>query len=204
MSYLVRDTVYSFEEKTQTTPLKYYLRDNIFNEEELDYLANVAKSAELFGTVGEAMGNHAVREDIRKSRVNWLTPDKLNYRWVFYRLEKHIEDLNKNYFRYEISNLSNIQLANYIGNEHGKYDWHIDCGAGPIRKISIAIQLTDPDKYTGGEFNIKTGSLKDTVIPKRKGLAIFFPSFLLHCVTPVLSGERQSLVCWVNGNRPFA
>ena len=204
MSYLWKDTAYFFKQKHQTSPATHYLVDDIFNEEELDYLANVAKSAESYGKVGAATGTHVVKKEIRKTKITWLSSHAINDKWVFYKLEKHIEILNQNHFHYEISNLSDIQLANYVGEEQGKYDWHMDCGAGPIRKMSIAIQLTDPNEYTGGEFKIKTGSLGDTVIPKRKGLAIFFPSFLLHCVTPVLSGERQSLVCWVNGNRPFA
>jgi PKHD-type hydroxylase len=37
-------------------------------------------------------------------------------------------------------------------------------------------------------------------MPKQKGAAVLFPSFLLHRVTPVTRGTRKSLVLWVGGS----
>jgi predicted 2-oxoglutarate/Fe(II)-dependent dioxygenase YbiX len=34
--------------------------------------------------------------------------------------------------------------------------------------------------------------VEEEIIPKEKGLMVLFPSFLLHRVSPVTSGERQS------------
>jgi PKHD-type hydroxylase len=36
-------------------------------------------------------------------------------------------------------------------------------------------------------------------VPKEKGLICFFPSFVLHRVTPLSSGLRRSLVTWLCG-----
>jgi len=36
-------------------------------------------------------------------------------------------------------------------------------------------------------------------VPRQKGLICFFPSFLLHRVTPLTSGIRTSLVTWLCG-----
>jgi PKHD-type hydroxylase len=38
-----------------------------------------------------------------------------------------------------------------------------------------------------------------TVIPRGKGNVVIFPSFLLHRVVPLTSGNRKSLVLWVGG-----
>ena len=37
---------------------------------------------------------------------------------------------------------------------------------------------------------------------KAQGTLILFPSFILHEVTPVTKGERNSLVSWITG-KPF-
>ena len=36
-------------------------------------------------------------------------------------------------------------------------------------------------------------------VPKVLGTLCFFPSFLLHRVTPLTSGVRKSLVTWISG-----
>ena len=67
-----------------------------------------------------------------------------------------------------------------------------------FRKISLSVQLTDPGEYEGGQLQLYTKKNVQT-LPKTKGSAIFFPSFLLHQVTPVTKGKRMSLVAWVTG-----
>jgi PKHD-type hydroxylase len=66
------------------------------------------------------------------------------------------------------------------------------------RKISVVVQLSDPSDYTGGELNLNGGNGIITA-PKEKNTVIIFPSFVLHRVTPVLTGIRKSLVTWVAG-----
>jgi PKHD-type hydroxylase len=95
--------------------------------------------------------------------------------------------------------VDSIQYTEYPhGNGH--YDWHIDIGPASInhRKISIVVQLSDPEEYEGGELEIWSGATPVT-IPKKKGNIVIFPSFLMHRVTPVTKGLRKSLVLWVGG-----
>ena len=109
------------------------------------------------------------------------------------------------------------------------YDWHIDSFllARPTpfdRKVSVSIQLSDSTDYTGCDLtfpgwdkmfelsekndedvatnmingiSIKGDELKS--ILRQKGTAIFFPSMFHHRVTPIESGERFALVCWLQG-----
>ena len=68
------------------------------------------------------------------------------------------------------------------------------------RKISVTIELTDHDKdYEGGLVQVNLGH-SITVLPQGQGTAVFFPSFLLHRVSPVTKGKRTSLVLWVGGH----
>ena len=82
--------------------------------------------------------------------------------------------------------------------DEGYYDWHVDMGPGKAnRKLSLVCQLSDPSEYEGGELQIHTGQIH--TVEKKKGLVVIFPSYLLHCVTPVTSGKRQTLVLWIEG-----
>ena len=60
--------------------------------------------------------------------------------------------------------------------------------------------LSDPADYTGGELRISMGENHETVINQR-GTAIFFPSYCIHEVTPVLTGTRLTLVTWIRGSK---
>jgi PKHD-type hydroxylase len=78
----------------------------------------------------------------------------------------------------------------------------MDMGGGNsiTRKISIVVQLSDPDEYEGGELQIQTGSESYISILKKKGAVTLFPSYMRHRVTPVTKGVRKSLVLWVGGS----
>ena len=91
-----------------------------------------------------------------------------------------------------------LQYTRYYGNG-GHYDWHADLGPGlSNRKLSVVLQLSDPSEYEGGDLEINPGGNIMTV-PKEMGLICFFPSFLLHRVTPLTSGNRITLVTWLCG-----
>jgi len=91
-----------------------------------------------------------------------------------------------------------LQFTNYYG-DGGHYDWHADLGPGiSNRKLSVVLQLSDPNDYVGGELQMNTGG-GITSVPKQYGLLCFFPSFVLHRVTPLTSGTRTSLVTWLCG-----
>ena len=81
------------------------------------------------------------------------------------------------------------------------YGWHVDGGGGgPSRKLSLVLQLTDPSQYEGGNLEIMTSSNPEQV-RKQRGIIAAFPSYVMHQVTPVTKGSRQSLVAWISGPR---
>jgi PKHD-type hydroxylase len=96
-----------------------------------------------------------------------------------------------------------IQFTAY--DEQGShYDWHMDCGEGNLsrRKLSMTIQLSDPEGYSGGNLELLYGRHPVTVERKR-GTLVAFPSYTLHRVTPVTAGVRYSLVLWISGASPY-
>ena len=66
------------------------------------------------------------------------------------------------------------------------------------RKLSVVLQLSNPEDYTGGDLVINPGG--ELLYPdKTQGTVIFFPSILQHEVTPLESGNRYSIVSWISG-----
>lgn len=135
-------------------------------------------------------------------------------RWFYYRDNKDISDLllsyaqeaNRESFGLDIfNNAYDMQFTEYHATNKGKYDWHHDVWwvnpRAHDRKLSIVIQLTDPQSYEGGcfEFNAPEISNNELIPFKQQGSVLVFPSFFYHRVTPVTAGTRYSLVSWIDG-----
>ena len=137
-----------------------------------------------------------------------------NDEWIYNLLEPYMIQANKNAgWNYDISGIESYQIGRYTAKDSGHYDWHQDGLGGwkniynkPLnvhlhnktRKLSMSLILNDPSEYEGGQLEI-WGKSVDVY---KKGSIIFFPSWILHRVTPVTKGTRYSLVMWFVG-APF-
>lgn len=171
--------------------------ENGFTEQELNWLQEQARKADKQAQVGgDPQGADLAK--IRRSQVSWLNKNS-DTAWVFEKLGHIASSLNSQYFRFDLTGFGEaLQLTNYDQSEQGMYGWHQDYGVGPSRKLSLVLQLTDPSQYEGGNLQVITSGQPQTV-RKQRGLVAAFPSYVLHQVTPVTSGNRQSLVAWVTG-----
>jgi PKHD-type hydroxylase len=167
-----------------------------FSVKELDDLQNLAKSVLGPANVGKEDG-HGEDLGIRRTKVGWIEQVAENI-WVYDKIGHITNVLNSRFFNFDIDWLEQPQLGNYLAEDRGTYDWHMDQGSPKCRKLSFVMQLTDPLDYEGGELLLQLGSTPVT-IPKKRGLVTVFPSYILHKVTEVTQGSRQSLVCWING-----
>ena len=70
-----------------------------------------------------------------------------------------------------------------------------------VRKLSFALQLSDPDDYEGGNVQIMDETEKSYVVPRKRGTIVLFDSRSRHRVCKVTKGIRKSLVGWVVGPR---
>lgn len=159
------------------------------------------------------------RGSTRASDVSWLadTPD---HAWIYKPLADLIAVTNRKFWGWRIAGRESLQYTRY--SEGQFYDWHMDARKKPYadgerwgglaRKISITVNLSGPDDYDGGEFEIED----TTPTPERaaarisrppelreRGSAVIFPAHLHHRVLPVTRGLRRSLVGWFLGP-PFA
>ena len=110
-------------------------------------------------------------------------------------------------FKYNLSihDKEGVQFSHYkIGQYYGK---HMDFNGssdniGYTRKLSMSVQLSDENSYDGGNLIIHYGG-EQYIAPKVKGTVIVFDSRLTHEVTPIIKGERYSLVKWFHGDKPL-
>jgi PKHD-type hydroxylase len=170
---------------------------DFFNPQEVDKIRGmwsdeVAKAAEV-----NLAGKDHERGDLRMSKVMFLKPGEND--WIYDRLSQACIQVNTNRYQFDITGFqTELQLASYDVPDF--FDWHMDFGAGNIsnRKLSISVQLSDPDEYEGGdlEFMINQNVIQ---APKEKGTAIIFPSFALHRVKKITKGCRKSIVGWIAG-----
>lgn len=65
------------------------------------------------------------------------------------------------------------------------------------------MQLSDGDGYDGGDREFHLSGL-DAAKMRQQGARIAFRSFHEHRVTPVIRGERFSLVAWIDGPHRIA
>ena len=155
--------------------------------------------------------------DLRNSYNAWV-PD---HHWVAGFLWHYINKANQNNFQYDIKNIdgNSLQYTRYGIGE--KYKWHIDHGLNDLqkreslksdgqilpsieegqRKLSFSLQLSSPDDYTGGNFQLLDDNGELIVAPRQQGALIIFDSRLKHRVCPVKAGTRRSIVGWVMGPR---
>ena len=168
--------------------------NNAFSKLECETIINIAKNKGLIK--GKTRG----QTDVRDSKISWLYPSD-NLDWVFRKVTDITLNLNERFFKFDLFGINEgFQFTNYEAPS-GKYGKHVDRGTNmPVRKLSISIQLTNPEEYEGGELYLYDAD-KGTLMDKTQGTLILFPSYVLHEVMPVTKGERNSLVTWVTGKQ---
>ena len=139
-------------------------------------------------------------KQIRDSTVTWLVPND-DVTWLYRKITDTVLYLNSKYFNFDLYGISeSLQFTNYK-SPSGHFQKHVDNAYNlVIRKLSVSVQLTDPESYSGGDLNLYLGKNK-TVMRKEQGDLIIFPSYTMHEVTPVTKGERNALVAWVTGKQ---
>lgn len=169
-----------------------------FTDEEIDFIKEYSR--EIPEVEAELGSDDSLNVDnvIRKSIVRWLPFDNKT-QFIYQRLFDMVSEANAEMWNFDITGFEEeAQYTEYRAGG-GHYDWHLDIGPGlGYRKISVTVQLSEPEDYVGGHLEIKTGP-ENVTIPKQKGLATVFPSYLLHRVSSVEYGQRDSLVIWVTG-----
>lgn len=176
--------------------------DNVLTDSELTELESYLSN---FSTSNALLAGNGYSEEVRKSQTKMHKVDEVN-KWFFDKIKKQIAYVNDNSYRFDLTGFEFFQYTEY--NQQGShYDWHMDMyldGSLELhkltRKLSISLVLSDQEEYQGGEFQIVGPSFqKPVTIEQRRNRMLIFPSYLYHKVTPIISGNRRSIVIWVLG-----
>jgi len=190
--------LYNLEEKVNFTT--FYSSSELFSPEECERIKKIGESIK-----NEKATTFGGDSNVRKGKVAWIPQDK-SAEFIYSRVFSLAEEANKNWKFDLVGLIEDCQYTSYEAQEKSSGDFYgchldIDGPSGVKRKVSIVVQLTDPEEYEGGDLEIYTWD-KPFYASKSQGSCLLFPSFLLHKVTPVTKGKRNSLVLWVSG-KPF-
>lgn len=170
--------------------------DNGFSVDDINRIREMGDAQVL--TTGTINRDSAIDEDVRRAQVAFLGLADSRM-WLFDKLGFIARQLNAQYFQLDLVGFAE-DLQYTVYNDSGHYQWHMDKGpSSPApRKLSLVLQLSDPDEYEGGELQLMIGP-DPQVVPRQMGLLYAFPSYVVHKVTPVTRGTRRSLVVWLCG-----
>ena len=171
----------------------------IFTPKQCQMIINAGRSEpKQNASVGGREGKSGIDTETRTSHISWIPFSKTTE--MYKDIEKVMKTTNGNHFGFDGMQIT--EMAQYTEYpEGGFYDWHIDSDTHfahepSVRKISMTLLLSPDNEFEGGDLEI----MKEGQAAKLKqGHAIFFASFIRHRVTPVIRGNRKSLVMWFGG-----
>lgn len=187
---------------------------NIIEKDVSDQFENQMADSRLHGD--------ALNKDKRNSQNAWIPTNH----WVAGFIWHYVQRANRENFLYDLRNIDgeSLQFTRYRKGEF--YSWHNDAGLANqykpvsvgnreqglaqdfvnesielVRKLSVVIQLSDPDEYEGGNLQLLDESGRSYIAPRKRGTIILFDSRTQHRVLKVTAGTRKSIVGWIVGPR---
>ena len=170
---------------------------NGFTDQECDQIIDLG--LQLPRQAATMDGGHSIRH-YRRNHVAWIPANSTTSSWLSFKLRDIVRYINQEYYQYNISGLEDYQFTIYDQATDCYHD-HIDLldSQGYHRKLSLSIQLSSSDDYTGCDLEVING-FGFTAADRQRGSVSAFPSFLLHRVTALTQGCRYSLVVWAVGS----
>lgn len=168
------------------------------------------------------LAGDVLNKEKRNSSNAWIPSSH----WVGGFIWHYVQRANRENFLYDLRCIDGESIQ-YTKYEQGQfYGWHNDAGLPNqykpvaignrvdglaqdylneklemVRKLSFVLQLSHPDEYEGGNFQLLDEHGKSYFAPRKKGTMILFDSRAQHRVLKVKKGIRRSLVGWVVGPR---
>lgn len=192
---------HSWWDLKNNNPIPCIIYNNAFSVEECKTILKYKKcfSNEVSRINSQSFGQFT---ELRKSYTTWVPPCEMT-NWLFEKLSCYIGQANVD-FGYDLTTMEHLQLTEYDEEYEGRYGVHNDNGTavqpGILRKLSFSVCLSDRNDYEGGELKIYNKDFCDPIIGGFNiGDMTIFSSYILHEVTPVKKGTRNSLVSWCSG-----
>jgi len=149
-----------------------------------------------------------LREEERDSKVSWFDAES-ECKWLHQRLVSLVRDVGNVEWPLLRLNEEGVLRARYeeacaciYGPGQHFAAWHTDGEEGGEsaedgRLLAVLLMLSSPDEYSGGQLQVRLRGQAVHSLRLGAGDALVFPARELeHRVSPVVSGERKSLVFW--------
>jgi PKHD-type hydroxylase len=178
---------------------------DVFTNDEIKKIIELGEGGEACTPLSNGKVTHTgltndVESDLRSCMLSFFKSDHPDNEWMFRKITDLVKGINDQFFRFDLAEIETLQFTRYSEDTADFYVKHVDqiYKSNRVRKLSFSIQLSDPTDYEGGELKLYFRNTID-IAKKEKGSASFFPSYMLHEVTPVSKGIRYALVGWVSG-----
>jgi PKHD-type hydroxylase len=170
--------------------------EDAFNEDQLKQI--VAIGDQLVLSEGKVDGDKCI-EDVRRCKTGWMHLNK-DTKFVYEIFSSVLADNNAQFWGFNLFGFVEPFQFTVYEPDNNHYTWHIDKGYNTPspRKLSGVLFLSDPSEYEGGDLELLIGN-EPIQLEKKLGRMYFFPSWVLHRVTPVTKGTRKTLVAWASG-----
>ena len=174
--------------------------DDVFSNEECDEIISQGRLLGL--SKGEVYNKDNTSQLDREAMVSWFNPNEETF-WMYKRLSIVANQLNNDYYQFSLDGFAEgMQFTEYYAPS-GKHGMHLDkAPKGVVRKMSLIVQLSNPDDYENGDLEVMAEFSNPSIVPRKRGTLIMFPSWTFHRVTSITNGTRNSLVAWLTGS-PF-
>ena len=151
--------------------------------------------------VTEGSAFYQAKNSIKKAIVYHIAYKNISHKLT--RLLDNVLQVNETNFGYTLYEIRNSCLNYNIYNKDGEYSFHCDGSNSYVYDIKLTLLINVSIKeYTGGEFLLMTS--KDSSIINQfsnPGDVLFIKSNLLHKVSPIKKGTRESLTMFLAGPR---
>jgi PKHD-type hydroxylase len=188
--------------------ITYYSK--AFGPQQIELLEELVKNYEFEkGKTGIQEYGNIDTDKTNNRDIAYLFPNP-DTQGLYDYLEGFVNKANEDTYNFNLSYVTDPIHYVIYPEDGGHLTWHMDIGAGHVnnRKLAMTVQLSDPDEYEGGDFQIWMGGEGDTdtesivTLSREKGDILIFPTYLMHRVTPITKGQRKALVFWTGGE-PF-
>jgi len=181
----------------QVIKVPYWWWDGALEPELCDAIVSIGNRLEL--SAAGIKNEREIDKDYRTTQVGFFSSGH----WVQSITDKFVKEANRGAeWNFDLDSSELVQYGKYAKGCF--YKEHRDCDVEKYenRKLSISVQLTNEERYNGGNFKLKDYYGQELILPeglRNQGSIIVFPSMLLHEVTEVRAGTRHSLVQWHSG-----
>lgn len=188
---------YSWPVKTGTdSPWAYQI--GYFSSDDCDLI--IEQGLALERMQAHLGAERQVDRSVRSTSIGFYNNQDPQHHWLFVRIEQAVRSINRDFWNFTIDELECLQFASYdqVGDF---YTAHMDMRPDPLRmrKLGISVQLSEPDSYQGNDLRLYRFGDRWDLAPRDRGSIVVFPSYLIHEVTPLITGTRLSLVSWAQG-----